>query len=82
GAPIGLGFSALIFFGSFLYQDKKERVNCSLQYFYIAMQRFSFALWKVLACIAIQVGVSWSYKCLAPTGLVASYMKVIRQKRG
>ncbi|MBP9029283.1 MAG: hypothetical protein KBG14_06015, partial [Bacteroidales bacterium] len=27
GAPIGLGFSALIFFGSFLYQDKKERVK-------------------------------------------------------
>jgi len=24
GEPIGSGFSALIFFGSFLYQDKKE----------------------------------------------------------
>jgi len=27
GEPIGSGFSALIFFGSFLYQDKKEHVN-------------------------------------------------------
>ena len=26
GAPIGSGFSALIFFGSFLYQDKKEHL--------------------------------------------------------
>jgi len=26
GEPIGSGFSALIFFGSFLYQDKKERL--------------------------------------------------------
>jgi len=26
GAPIGSGFSALIFFGSFLYQDKKEHI--------------------------------------------------------
>ena len=25
GAPIGSGFSALIFFDSFLYKDKKER---------------------------------------------------------
>jgi len=28
-----LGFSTLIFFGSFLYQDKKEHANCSLQCF-------------------------------------------------
>jgi len=38
GAPIGSGFSALIFFGSFLYQDKKERVNGSLPCFSFAMQ--------------------------------------------
>jgi len=31
GEPIGSGFSALIFFGSFLYQDKKERLACFLQ---------------------------------------------------
>ncbi|MEJ5317803.1 MAG: hypothetical protein WHS63_12400, partial [Tenuifilum sp.] len=46
GAPIGSGFSALIFFGSFLYQDKKERLNGSLPYFSVAMQRFRVALWK------------------------------------
>jgi len=40
------GFSALIFFGSFLYQDKKERICCSLQCFPLAMQRFSIALWE------------------------------------
>jgi len=34
GEPIGSGFSALIFFGSFLYQDKKERLACSLPKFY------------------------------------------------
>ena len=33
GEPIGSGFSALIFFGSFLYQDKKERLACSLPKF-------------------------------------------------
>ncbi|MEN6500751.1 MAG: hypothetical protein ABFC55_00005, partial [Tenuifilaceae bacterium] len=27
------GFSALIFFGSFLYQDKKEHLTCSLPKF-------------------------------------------------
>jgi len=47
GAPIGSGFSALIFFGSFLYQDKKEHVNRSLPYFSVAMQRFPLALWKM-----------------------------------
>jgi len=31
--PIGSGFSALIFFGSFLYQDKKEHVKDSLECF-------------------------------------------------
>ena len=44
GAPIGSGFSALIFFGSFLYQDKKERINRSLPCFPVAMQRFSVVL--------------------------------------
>ena len=33
GEPIGSGFSALIFFGSFLYQDKKEHLTCSLPKF-------------------------------------------------
>jgi len=33
GEPIGSGFSALIFFGSFLYQDKKEHLICSLAKF-------------------------------------------------
>jgi len=33
GEPIGSGFSALIFFGSFLYQDKKEHKNDSLPKF-------------------------------------------------
>jgi len=46
GAPIGLGFSALIFFGSFLYQDKKEHVKGSLQCFSFAMQRISVAFWN------------------------------------
>jgi hypothetical protein len=36
----------LIFFGSFLYQDKKERVNGSLPCFSFAMQWFSVVLWK------------------------------------
>ena len=36
---------SLIFFGSFLYQDKKEHINVSLQYFPLAMQRFTLALW-------------------------------------
>jgi len=36
----------LIFFGSFLYQDKKERENRSLPCFSVAMQRFPLALWK------------------------------------
>ncbi len=40
----GSGFSALIFFGSFLYQDKKERVNRSLQCLTGAMQSFTLAL--------------------------------------
>ncbi|HOU74833.1 MAG TPA: hypothetical protein PLW22_08755, partial [Tenuifilum sp.] len=35
---------ALIFFGSFLYQDKKERKNGSLPCFPLAMQSFSIAL--------------------------------------
>ena len=47
GVPIGSGFSALIFFGSFLYQDKKERENHSLRCFSFAMQSFSVALWKM-----------------------------------
>jgi len=33
GEPIGSGFSALIFFGSFLYQDKKEHLTCTLPKF-------------------------------------------------
>jgi len=33
GEPIGSGFSALIFFGSFLYQDKKEHIAGSLPQF-------------------------------------------------
>jgi len=33
GEPIGSGFSALIFFGSFLYQDKKEHITDSLPKF-------------------------------------------------
>jgi len=45
GVPIGSGFSALIFFGSFLYQDKKERKNGSLPCFPLAMQSFTLALW-------------------------------------
>ncbi|HRS43300.1 MAG TPA: hypothetical protein P5088_01205, partial [Tenuifilum sp.] len=39
-------FSALIFFGSFLYQDKKEHKNRSLPRFSDTMQHFSLALWK------------------------------------
>ncbi|MBP9029743.1 MAG: hypothetical protein KBG14_08370, partial [Bacteroidales bacterium] len=46
----GSGFSALIFFGSFLYQDKKEHVNRSLPCFSVAMQRFTFALW-IMYCV-------------------------------
>jgi len=33
GEPIGSGFSALIFFGSFLYQDKKEHLLVFLHNF-------------------------------------------------
>jgi len=40
GEPIGSGFSALIFFGSFLYQDKKEHKNDSLPKFCQADARF------------------------------------------
>ena len=69
GVPIGSGFSALIFFGSFLYQDKKEHVKGSLQCITFAMQCYTLALWNVIACIAIHVVVGWRYKCLAPTGL-------------
>ncbi|HRU87272.1 MAG TPA: hypothetical protein P5129_11140, partial [Tenuifilum sp.] len=63
------GFSALIFFGSFLYQDKKEHENHSLQCFSFAMQRFNFALWNIIACIALHTGVPWCYKYYAPAGL-------------
>jgi len=35
----------LIFFGSFLYQDKKERENHSSQCFSFAMQSLTIALW-------------------------------------
>ena len=50
GVPIGSGFSALIFFGSFLYQDKKERVKRSLPSFSVAMQSLLPALWYI-SCV-------------------------------
>ncbi|HOU75249.1 MAG TPA: hypothetical protein PLW22_10895, partial [Tenuifilum sp.] len=39
-----VGLLCIDFFGSFLYQDKKERENRSLQNLSVAMQRFSVAL--------------------------------------
>jgi len=41
------GFPVLIFFGSFLYQDKKEHLNGALQCFSVAMQWFTLALWPM-----------------------------------
>ncbi|HDP74325.1 MAG TPA: hypothetical protein ENN49_00320 [Bacteroidales bacterium] len=41
------GHTALIFFGSLLYQDKKEHVKGSLQCFSIAMQWFTLVLWPM-----------------------------------
>ncbi|HQE55616.1 hypothetical protein, partial [Tenuifilum sp.] len=64
----GSGFSALIFFGSFLYQDKEEHVNSSLPCFPFAMQRFTLALWNTIACIAIQVGVAMELQIFSPYG--------------
>jgi len=74
GVPIGSGFSALIFFGSFLYKDKKEHENHSLQCFSFAMQLFNFALWNIIACIALHTGVPWCYKYYVPTGLEAVFV--------
>jgi len=42
------GHTALIFFGSCLYQDKKEHLNGALQCFSVAMQRLLIALWLML----------------------------------
>jgi len=70
GAPIGSGFSALIFFGSFLYQDKKEHVNHSLPCFSVAMQRFSVALWKNYCVHRYSSGLAFWLQTLRPYGAV------------
>ena len=59
GAPIGSGFSALIFFGSFLYQDKKELEMALCHAISVAMQRFTFAICNAMACIAINGSNHW-----------------------
>ncbi|HQE55636.1 MAG TPA: hypothetical protein P5139_04345, partial [Tenuifilum sp.] len=56
------------FFGSFLYQDKKERENHSLQCFSFAMQCFTLALWSAMACIAMHEGVTIVLQILRPYG--------------
>jgi len=66
GAPIGSRFSALIFFGSFLYQDKQEHVNRSLPCISVAMQRFNIALCSIIACIAILEGLAMVLQILRP----------------
>jgi len=67
-APIGLGFSALIFFGSFLYQDKKEHLNGALQCFSVAMQWFTLVLWPMHGVHCYLCWYPVYYKWFSPYG--------------
>jgi len=79
GEPIGSGFSALIFFGSFLYQDKKEHITDSLPKFYHGDEKNpNSSLEKPLLASPTRSPGSSFQNYSAPSGLV----KIVRSIQG
>jgi len=58
----------LIFFGSFLYQDKKEHEKGSLPCLSVAMQRFTLALWIMYCVHRFRVGLAMELQMFRPYG--------------
>jgi len=80
GEPIGSGFSALIFFGSFLYQDKKEHKKWLFTK--ILPSRCKVSAWlfgKATTCLANTFSPGPSFQTYSgPSGLV----KIVRSIQG
>jgi len=63
-----LGFLALIFFGSFLYQDKKEREMALCNAFLLRFNGYPLLFGLCTACIAMQLGVVMELQMFRPYG--------------